>query len=47
MVRIPPDQYALYLSEAPCKPANFTGRTMKGFVMAEPSGIDMDEALDK
>ena len=29
-----------------CKPMDFTGRPMKGFVYVEPVGIDLDEDLE-
>lgn len=47
MARISPDIYEQSLSEQGSKPMDFTGRVMKGFVMVEPDGVDMDEDLDK
>ncbi|MCT4644120.1 MAG: TfoX/Sxy family protein [Carboxylicivirga sp.] len=47
MARIHPDIYEQCLSEEGCKPMDFTKKVMKGFVMVEPIGIDMDEDLDK
>ncbi len=45
--RISTDIYEQVLNETGCKPMDFTGKAMKGFVMVEPEGIDMDEDLDK
>jgi len=47
MARISPDSYESLLTINGCKPLDFTGRIMKGFVMVEPIGIDMDEDLDE
>lgn len=47
MARISPETYEKALSEPGCRPMDFTGRPMKGFVMIEPSGMDMDEDLEK
>ncbi|MCG8581997.1 MAG: TfoX/Sxy family protein [Bacteroidales bacterium] len=47
MTRISPDDYEDLLTEPGAKPMDFTGRVMKGFVMVEPTGVDMDDDLDK
>ncbi|TRX72148.1 TfoX/Sxy family protein [Carboxylicivirga sp. M1479] len=47
MARISPSIYEEALKEEGCKVMNFTGKPMKGYVMIEPRGIDMDEDLDK
>ncbi|MBS2210577.1 TfoX/Sxy family protein [Carboxylicivirga mesophila] len=47
MARISPNLYEQYLTEEGCKQMDFTGRPMKGFVMIEPAGTDMDDDLDK
>jgi TfoX/Sxy family transcriptional regulator of competence genes len=47
MTRISPDHYDSLLNEPGAKPMDFTGRIMKGFVMVEPKGVDMDNDLDK
>lgn len=39
MARIDPDQYADALTKPGCKPMDFTGRPMNGFVFIEPDGI--------
>lgn len=39
MARIDPDGYADALTKPGCKPMDFTGRPMKGFVFIEPDGI--------
>ncbi|MBI9066496.1 MAG: TfoX/Sxy family protein [Salinivirgaceae bacterium] len=46
MARIHPDNVAEALQKEGCKRMVFTGRPMKGFVMIEPIGYDMDEDLD-
>lgn len=46
MARIDSEIYALLLQKPGCKEMDFTGRPMKGFVMVEPVGIDMDEDLE-
>ncbi|MCI0540250.1 MAG: TfoX/Sxy family protein [Verrucomicrobiales bacterium] len=38
-IDIDPDQYADALTKPGCKPMDFTGRPMKGFVFVEPDGI--------
>ena len=45
MVRIDPDFYEEALKKKGCREMNFTGRPMKGFVLVEPEGIDLDEDL--
>ena len=46
MARIDPDLYDLALLKKGCKPMDFTGRPMKGFVFVDLEGIDMDEDLE-
>ena len=46
MARIDPEVYAHALTRKGCKPMDFTGRPMKGFVFVEPEGIDLDEDLE-
>ena len=45
MARIDPEIYQEALTKKGCREMDFTGRPMKGFVMVEPEGIDMDEDL--
>jgi TfoX/Sxy family transcriptional regulator of competence genes len=45
MARLDPGIYEEALSKKGCKPMDFTGRPMKGFVYVEPEGIDMDDEL--
>jgi len=45
MARIDPDVEPLALTKKGCKQMDFTGRPMKGFVLIEPDGIDMDDEL--
>ena len=46
MARIDPEVYEEALTRKGCKPMDFTGRPMKGFVFIEPQGLDLDEELD-
>ncbi len=47
MVRIGPDGYEDALSLPHCRPMDFTGRPMRGFVMVDPEGIADDAALNE
>jgi TfoX/Sxy family transcriptional regulator of competence genes len=44
--RIDPEKYEEALARESCREMDFTGRPMKGFVIIEPSGIDLDEDLE-
>jgi len=46
MARIDPEIYEDALTRKGCREMDFTGRPMKGFVLIEPEGIDMDEDLE-
>lgn len=46
MVRIDPEIFQTALSRKGCKPMDFTGKVLKGFVQVEPVAIDLDEELD-
>lgn len=46
MARVGPDAYESALRKKGCKPMDFTGRPMKGFVFVEPKGIDSEKDLD-
>ena len=46
MARIDPEFYNEALTKKGCKIMDFTGRPMKGFVLIEPEGIDLDDDLD-
>jgi TfoX/Sxy family transcriptional regulator of competence genes len=46
MARIGPDIYEQALSKEGCKPMDFTGRVLKGFIFVEAEGIDRDEDLE-
>jgi len=46
MARIGEDAYEQALKMKGCKPMDFTGRPLKGFVYVAPDGIDMDDELD-
>ena len=45
MARLDPDIYEDAIKKKGCRPMDFTGRPMKGFVYVEPEGIDMDDDL--
>jgi len=47
MTRVHPDQYDRLLQKKGSKAMDFTSRIMKGFIMVEPAGVDMDEDLDE
>jgi TfoX/Sxy family transcriptional regulator of competence genes len=47
MARIGPDAYAEALKQKGCRPMDFTGRPMKGFVFVEYEGTKSDEDLAK
>ena len=46
MARIDPEIYKSSLKKKGCRPMDFTGRVMKGFVRVDPIGIDLDEDLE-
>ena len=46
MARIGPDAYEDALNRKGCRPMDFTGRPMKGFVFVDAEGIDMDQDLN-
>lgn len=45
MARIDPDIQSLALTKKGCKQMDFTGKPMKGFVLIDPEGIDMEDEL--
>ena len=45
MARIGPEKYETALQKNGCKPMDFTGRPMKGYVFVEPDAIDMEDDL--
>jgi TfoX/Sxy family transcriptional regulator of competence genes len=46
MVRIDPGIYDWALKKRHCRHMDFTGRPMKGFLLVEPQGIDLDTDLE-
>ena len=46
MARIDPEIYERALSRPGCKPMDFTGKRMNGFVFVEPEAIDQEEDLE-
>lgn len=47
MVRIPPEKQDEYLLNEACHLLDDSGKSMKGFLLVSPEGVDMDEDLDK
>ena len=47
MARVGPDVYESCLQKPGCKPMDFTGRPMKGYVFVGQEGIAGDEDLEK
>ena len=45
MARIDPDIYDDAITKEGCRPMDFTGRPMKGWIFLEPEGIDLDDDL--
>ncbi|MCX6226349.1 MAG: TfoX/Sxy family protein [Bacteroidia bacterium] len=45
MVRIDPDKNEEELRKPGARPMDFSGKSMKGFIMVDPVHIDMDEDL--
>ncbi len=45
MARLDPEIYQQVLARKGCRPMDFTGRPLRGFVFVEPEGIDEDEDL--
>ncbi len=46
MVRIAPEMYDHALTLQGSKIMDFTGRVLKGFLLVEPEGIDLEKDLD-
>ena len=46
MARIDPEVYEMALEKEGCRPMDFTGRKMKGYVFINPDAIDFDEDLE-
>lgn len=46
LARIDPDIYQNSLKKKGCRPMDFTGRIMKGFVCVDPIGIDSEKDLE-
>lgn len=46
MARVGPEVYESVLSRPGCKPMDFTGRPMKGFVFVGAEGIDLEDDLE-
>ena len=45
--RIAPEIYEDAIGRPGCRPMDFTGRPMKGWVFIEPEAIDLDEDLNE
>ena len=46
MARVDPEIFIDALLRPHCHPMDFTGRTMKGYIVVEPEGVDADADLD-
>lgn len=46
MARIGPDIYEAALKKKGCRPMDFTGKPMNGYVFVDPKGIDLDKDLE-
>ncbi len=46
MARIGPVSYEAALVKPGCKPMDFTGKPMKGYVFVSEEGIDLDSSLE-
>lgn len=46
MIRIDPDLYERSLKKKGVKPMDFTGKVLKGFLLVDPIGIDMQKDLE-
>jgi hypothetical protein len=46
LARIDPEIYQSSLKKKGCRPMDFTGRIMKGFIRVDPIGIDLDTDLE-
>jgi TfoX/Sxy family transcriptional regulator of competence genes len=46
MARLDPEVYEEALTKKGCRPMDFTGRPMRGWVYIDPSGTDLDEDLN-
>jgi len=47
LVRIAPENEKKYLQEEDCRLMDGSGKSMRGFLLVSPEGIDMDDDLDK
>jgi len=47
MARIDPEVYEKSITRPGCRPMDFTGRPMKGWIYLEPEAIDMDKDLNE
>lgn len=46
MARVGQEMHAEALKKRGCKPMDFTGTPLKGFVFVEPAAIDLDQDLE-
>lgn len=46
MARIDPDRYEEALTRPGCRPMDFTGRPMKGYLFVGPEAVDSETDLD-
>ena len=46
MIRIDPEHYEKALKKKGCRPMDFTGKVLKGFLLVDPVGIDLQKDLE-
>ncbi len=46
LARVGPEAYDTVLARKGCRPMDFTGRPMRGFVFVDPVGLESDPELD-
>jgi TfoX/Sxy family transcriptional regulator of competence genes len=47
IARIDPQEFEDYLKLEECEPLDKSGLSMKGFILVDPIGVDMDSDLEK
>lgn len=46
MIRIDPELYGQALKKKGCRPMDFTGKVLKGFLLVDPIGVDLQKDLE-
>jgi TfoX/Sxy family transcriptional regulator of competence genes len=47
IARIDPDKYEESITRPGCRPMDFTGKPMRGWIYLDPKAIDMDDDLNE